>query len=99
MMPLSMLHITPKRLDELGLFLAEFALDFLPAGADVKTYNAGDFLAMFDKWFQPFIGYAETNRMFHDGEREALEEHDTDLINAIKDAAVDAARELIMEKI
>jgi hypothetical protein len=93
------LQMTEQRINDLGLYLAEFALDFLPGDADVNTYDANDFLALFDKWFRHFIGYAETNRMFETGEKKALAENDNDLVSFIKDAAVDFAREIIMEKI
>jgi hypothetical protein len=91
-------QLTGKRIDDLGLYLAEFALDFIPGDEDVNAYDANDFLALFNEWFPHFIRYAETNRMFENGEKEALAEDNEELIESIKDAAVDAAREIIMEK-
>jgi hypothetical protein len=91
----SAIQLTEKRINDLGLYLAEFALDFVPGDDDVNTYDANDFLALFDAWFPYFLRYAETNRMFENGEKESLAE--TELVSYIKDAAVDAAREIIME--
>jgi hypothetical protein len=94
-----MLSMPGRRIKEMGLYLAEFAMDFLPGDADVNAYNANDFLALFDQWYPHFIRYAETNRMLEAGEKDVLQENEGDLIGFIKDAAVDAAREIIMEKI
>jgi hypothetical protein len=95
----SAIQLTENRINDLGLYLAEFALDFVPGEKDVSSYDANDFLALFDQWFRHFIRYAETNRMFDKGEQEALIENNNELISYVKDAAVDAAREIIMEKI
>ncbi|MBP1669465.1 MAG: hypothetical protein H6Q21_1831 [Bacteroidetes bacterium] len=95
----SAIQLTESRINDLGLYLAEFALDFVPGDEDVYSYDANDFLALFDQWFPHFIRYAETNRMFDRGEREALTENIDELVGYIKDAAIDAAREIIMEKI
>jgi len=91
--------MTEQRINDLGICLAEFTLDFIPGDTEINTYDANDFLALFDKWFSPFIRYGETNRMFDDGEIESLAGDDNELVSCIKDAAVDAAREIIMEKI
>lgn len=95
----SAIQLTENRIYDLGLYLAEFALDFVPGEKDVFSYDANDFLELFDQWFRHFIRYAETNRMFDKGEQEALIENNNELISYVKDAAVDAAREIIMEKI
>jgi hypothetical protein len=95
----SALPMTDQRINDLAIYLAEFALDFIPGDTDVSSYDANDFLALFDEWFSPFVRYAETNRMFDNGEKEALAGDDNELVSCIKDAAVDAAREIIMEKI
>jgi hypothetical protein len=92
------LQLTEKRIQDLGLFLAEFALEFVPAGEDVNTYDTNDFITLFDAWYQNFIHYAETNRMFAIGEKEALLENDHELDCLIKDSAIDAAREIITLK-
>jgi hypothetical protein len=95
----NVIQLTEKRINDLGLYLAEFALDFVPTDEDVYSYDANDFLALFDKWFPHFIRYAETNRMFNNGEQGVLAENSDELVSFIKDSAVDAAREIIMEKI
>jgi hypothetical protein len=92
------LQLTENRVQDFGLFLAEFALEFVPAGEDVNTYDANDFMTLFDAWYQNFIQYAETNRLFAIGEKEALLENDNELDCLIKDAAIDAAREIITVK-
>ena len=91
------LPLTEKRINDLACSLAVFAMDFVP-GDDAYIYEANDFLALFDKWFQHFIRYADTNGMFNPGEKEALLENENELVGYILDAAIDAARELIMEK-
>jgi hypothetical protein len=95
----SAIQLTENRINDLGLYLAEFALDFVPSDEDVSSYDANDFLVLFDQWFRHFIRYAETNRMFDQGEQDALTDNSDELVSYIKDAAVDAAREIIMEKI
>jgi dsDNA-binding SOS-regulon protein len=95
----SAIKLTEQRINDLGLYLAEFALDFVPGDDDVNTYNANDFLALVDAWFPYFTRYAETNGMLENGEREALAENKDDLVNYIKDTAVDAAKEILMEQI
>lgn len=92
------LQLTEERIQDLGHFLAEFALEFVPAGEDVNTYDANDFMTLFDVWYQNFILYAETNRMFAMDEKEALLENYNELDCLIKDAAIDAAREIITAK-
>jgi hypothetical protein len=92
------LQLTEKRIRDLGLLLAEFALEFVPAGEDVNTYDANDYMTLFDVWYQNFIQYAETNHLFAIGEKEALLENDHELDCYIKDAAIDAAREMIAAK-
>ena len=92
-------QMTQKRINTLGLYLAEFALEFIPADHHVNSYNANDFLMLFDDWYESFIRYAETNRMFLGGEKEALIENTDDLIFQVKEAAIDAAREIIMAKV
>ncbi|MBN1417089.1 MAG: hypothetical protein JW973_18480 [Bacteroidales bacterium] len=93
------LALTEDRISALGLYLAEFALDFVSDDEDLSIYTASHFLALFDKWYDNFIRHAETNRMFYAGEKEALIENNDDLVSCIKEAAIDAARELILEKI
>jgi hypothetical protein len=95
----SAIQLTENRINDLGLYLAEFALDFVPSDEDVYSYDANDFLTLFDQWFRHFIRYAETNGMLENGEQVALNENNDELVSYIKDAAVDAAREIIMEKI
>ncbi|MBN2275185.1 MAG: hypothetical protein JXK95_12690 [Bacteroidales bacterium] len=92
------LQMTEERINDFATGLAEFAMDFVP-GDDASAYEANDFLALFNKWFRNFIHYAETNGMFNPGEKEALLDDDNELAIYIKDAAIGAARELIMEKV
>jgi hypothetical protein len=92
------LQLTEERIHDLGLFLAEFALEFVPPEDNVDTYDANDFMALFDTWYQNFIRYAETNRMLAMGEKEALVENDNELDCFVKDAAIDAGREIITAK-
>jgi hypothetical protein len=92
------LQLTERRIQDFGLLLAEFALEFIPAEEDVNTYDANDFMVLFDAWYQNFIQYAETNRMFAIGEKEALLGNDHELDCLIKDAAIDAARGIITTK-
>lgn len=99
MMNESAIQLTEQRINDLGHYLAEFSLDFVPVDGALHKYDANDFLALFDAWFQHFIRYAETNRMFENGEREALSENSGEVAGYIKDAAIDAAREIIIEKI
>jgi len=93
------IQLTDQRINALGLYLAEFSLDFVPVDSALNKYDANDFLALFDAWFTHFLRYAETNIMFEAGEKEALTLNHSELVSYIKDAAVDAAREIIMEKI
>lgn len=93
------IELSRQRINDLALYMAEFALDFLPGDADVNVYDANDFLALINEWFPHFLQYAETNRMLEAGEKEALVENDGELISVIKESAVDAAREIVMEKI
>ena len=92
------LPLTEKRINDFACSLAKFAMDFV-SDDDAYTFEANDFLALFNIWFPNFILYAETNGMFNPGEKEALLEKDNELVGYIKDAAIDAARELIMEKV
>lgn len=89
------LQLTEERIHDLGYLLAEFALEFVPRGDNARNYEANDFLALFDDWYFNFIRYAETNRMLAMGERETLVENDNELDCIIKDAAIDAAREIL----
>ena len=95
----SVIQLTDQRINALGLYLAEFSLDFVPVDSALNKYDANDFLALFDAWFQHFLTYAETNRMFEAGEKETLALNHSEMVSCVKDAAVDAAREIVMEKI
>lgn len=95
---LNAVQLTEERIQDLGHFLAEFALEFVPVGEDINTYDANDFMTLFDVWYQNFILYAETNRLFAMDEKEALLENHNELDCLIKDAAIDAAREIITAK-
>jgi len=94
----SAIQLTEQRIEDLGIYLAEFALDFVPGDDDVNNYDANDFLALVDAWFPYFTRYAETNGILENGEREALAENKDDLVSYIKDSAVDAAKEILMEE-
>lgn len=92
------LQLTEKRINDFAWYLAEFAMDFV-SDYEAYKYEANDFLALFNKCFRNFVLYAETNGMFNAGEKEALLDNDNELVGFIIDAAIDAARELIMEKV
>ncbi len=92
------LQMTEERINDFATGLAEFAMDFV-SDDDANAYEANDFLKLFNQWFRHFIRYAETNGMFNPGEKEALLDNSHELEGAIKEAAIGAARELIMEKV
>ncbi len=92
------LSFTEKRIHETGLYLAEFALEFLPGDAALNSYDANDFLLLFDIWYNNFIRYAETNGLVSCDELLDMQENRDDLDVFIKAAAIDAAREIIMDK-
>jgi hypothetical protein len=87
-----------ERILEIGLYLAEFALEFVPGDLDLNTYDGNDFLLLFDAWYENFIRYAETNHLIRHDEIVALTENLNELDIFIKEAAIDAAREAIIAK-
>jgi hypothetical protein len=91
--------ITNKRIPEIGLLLAQFALDFVPEDADLNAYNGNDFVLLFDSWYEKFIRYVETNNLVTRFEALVLTENMNELDDLIKEAAIDAARETILAKV
>ncbi|HJZ42016.1 MAG TPA: hypothetical protein VJ203_16725 [Bacteroidales bacterium] len=85
------LPFSDKRIREIGLYLAEFALEFVPGDGDVNAYDTNDFLMLFDTWYDKFIRYAETNRLVSRGELRALTENFDELDSFIKEAAINTA--------
>jgi hypothetical protein len=94
----NVMPFTNSRILEIGLYLAEFAVEFVPVEADMNTYDGNDFLLLFDAWYENFIRYAETNSLVTRDERFALYENLNELDGIIKEAAIDAAREAIIAK-
>jgi hypothetical protein len=88
--------LAENRIRDLGLFLAEFAMDFVPPRDNVRSYTANDFYELINEWFRDFIRYAETNGMFLNGEKEAL--LNNELVTYVKEAAIGSAREIALEK-
>jgi|GEM_PF-2666154 len=87
-----------KRILDIGLYLAEFALEFVPGDKGQNPYDADDFLLLFDIWYKNFIWYAKTNTLITCDEVLTLTENLNGLDGLIKEAAIDAAREIIFEK-
>jgi|WetSurSiteA1Bulk_404760.scaffolds.fasta_scaffold00146_4 hypothetical protein len=87
-----------KRIREIGKYLAEFALEFFQGNADPGSYEADQLLVFFDTWFDNFIRYAETNSLITRDEVQMLTENPNGLDDYIKEAAVEAAREIFMKK-
>jgi hypothetical protein len=89
---------TKKRIQTIGLYLAEFALEFAPRHTELSSWEANDFLKLFDNWYRNFIRYAETNQMITLDEILNLHENLNGLDDLIKEAAIDAARDMVIEK-
>jgi hypothetical protein len=85
------LPFSEKRIREIGLYLAEFALEFVPGDTDVNKYDTRDFLLLFDAWYDKFIQYAETNRLVSRSEIRSLVENYDKLDSFIKNAAAGCA--------
>jgi hypothetical protein len=94
----NLLQLTEKRINELGIYLAEFALEQVPREDDVNSYDANDLLSLFEKCYENFISYAETNGLFNSDEKKALIENKDELDCYITEQAIDAAREIITEE-
>jgi hypothetical protein len=94
----NVMPISKKRILEIGHYLAEFALEFVPGDLDQNTYDASDLLLLFDVWYSNFIRYAETNNLITQDELLILTKNPDELDGFIKEAAIDAAREVIIEK-
>ena len=90
------LPFSEKRIRLTGLYLAEFALEFVPGEEDVNSWNASDFLSLFDGVYANFIRYLETNSLVTRQEILVLTENPQELDGFIKEAAIDSAREIIM---
>jgi hypothetical protein len=85
------LPFSETRIREIGLYLAEFALEFVPGDADMNRYEPRDFLLLFDTWYVKFILYAETNRLVSRSEIRTLVENYDKLDSYIKEAATNCA--------
>lgn len=85
-----------KRIRSIGTYLAEFALDFIPGGTETSSWDANDFLTLFDREYPHFLRYVETNRLVSRYELQVLLDNLNELDDLIKEAAIEAARELIM---
>jgi hypothetical protein len=86
-----------KRIRLIGTYLAEFALDFIPGSTDTSSWDANDFLALFDREYSHFLRYVETNRLVTRNELLILSENLNELDDLIKEAAIYAAREVAAE--
>ena len=73
------LKLTEDRINELGLYLAEFALEQVPNDDDVNSYDANDLVSLFEECYKNFIRYAETNGLFNSDEKKALIENKDEL--------------------
>jgi hypothetical protein len=90
--------LTTSRVIEIGHYLAEFAVDFVPIEADISAYNSNDFFSLIDTWYENFIRYAETNHLVSRDEIFALRENFYGLDVFIKEAAIDAAADTFVAK-
>jgi hypothetical protein len=88
-----------KRIFDVGKYLAEFALEFIPGNVDLNKYDDNYFAELFDFWYEKFIRYAETNNLITREELMILNENPNGLDGFIKEAATQAAREIIFEKV
>lgn len=89
---------TKKRIVEIGRYLAEFSLEFVPVDKDQNPYDTDDLLLLFDIWYKNFIWYAKTNRLITRDELLTLIENLNGLEGVIKEAAVSVAHDVILEK-
>ena len=87
-----------KRINDIGQYLAEFALEFVPGNADLNKYDDNYFVRVFDTLYEKFIRYAETNNLITREELLILNENPMGMDSYIKEAAIDAVREIIIEK-
>jgi hypothetical protein len=88
-----------RRIDEIGVYLAEFAMEFFPNLKDPDNFDVNSFSLFLDTWYDRFLRYAETNRMITHDEIWMLNENINKLDEYIKEAAVNTARELIVKKV
>jgi hypothetical protein len=86
-----------KRIIEIGHYLAEFALEFIPGEKNANTCSTGKLLSVLDAWYDKFIRYAETNKLITHEEIWMLDENPNGLDEFIKEAAINAAREALIE--
>jgi|PlaIllAssembly_1097288.scaffolds.fasta_scaffold251225_2 hypothetical protein len=87
-----------KRIHEIGHDLAAFILELMPGDKDMSNWDDSRFLAVFDTWFDKFLRYAETNRLISYEEIWMLNENPNGLDDFIKQVAIEAVREVIIEK-
>jgi hypothetical protein len=87
-----------RRIEEIGVYLAEFALEFFPIPEDPKDFDTNSFSMFLETWYDRFLRYAETNRMITRDEIWMLNENINRLDEFIKEAAVNTARELAAKR-
>lgn len=87
-----------KRILEIGQYLAEFALEFVPGDKNPNASNPKKLSLVMDTWYEKFIRYAETNKLITPEEIWMLNENPNGLDESIKEAAIHAAREVLIEK-
>jgi len=87
-----------KRILEIGQYLAEFALDFVPGDKNANAYDTIKLTSVIDAWYEKFIRYAETNKLITPEEIWMLNENPNGLVDFIKEAAFRAAQEVLIEK-
>jgi hypothetical protein len=89
------LQLNEKRINELGMDLADFAVENVASNDDLSLYDKNKLLVMFDECYEDFIRYAESSELLNKGEEKVLTENEGDLDDYIKEVAIDTVSETL----
>jgi hypothetical protein len=89
------LQLNEKRINELGMNLADFVVKNVSSNDDLSLYDKNKLLVIFDECYADFIRYAESHELFNKGEEKVLTENEADLDAYIKEIAINTVSETL----
>jgi hypothetical protein len=89
------LQLNEKRINELGMNLADFAVKNIASNNDLSLYDRNKLLVMFGECYADFIRYAESHELLNKGEEKVLTENEADLDAYIKEIAINIVSETL----